>query len=467
MPEERANAAASRATAAPVVGLAVAGLVIAGLATSARLNATASLRPADAATALHAATGVAFLITGAIAAARRRRNRVGLLMVGVGLSWFVIDLQVVPWSVAYTLGNVFGIVTWGVLAQLALGFPGGRLEDALDRGVVVAVYAWMVLGNVLTEMFFAAPAAAGAPHQLLVVHTDAAQHAVASKLQLGVNILLGVVALAVLIGHWRGQSRLRRRALSPVMWASAPIFGAVLAIDAVGLVAFPGWLSSALPEITPLAVLTLPIAFLVGLVRSNLARLAVGHLVVEIGRASTPDEVRTSLSRAVGDPTLTLAYRVPDADRWVDPAGRPVTLPARDSGRSCTLLERDGEVVAALVHDRILEDHPALVASVAATASLALERERLQAEVRAQLLEVRASRARIVQAADDERRRLQRDLHDGAQQRLVALAMRLSQVRDIVDGALPEAAAALADASEQLRSALRDLRELSSGIHPR
>lgn len=251
-----------------------------------------------------------------------------------------------------------------------------------------------------------------------------------------------------------------------MIWASAPIFGAVLALDAVGLVKYPDWLSAALPAITPLAILTLPLAFLAGLVRTNLARLAVGHLVVEIGAASTPEGLRASLARAVGDPTPALVYRVPGDPRWVDSRGRAAELPHRGSDRSYTLLERGGEPVAALVHDRFVEEDPALMASVAATASLAIERERLEAEVRAQLEEVRASRARIVDAADAERQRLQRNLHDGAQQRLVALAMRLSRIREMLDGHASDAAASLGEASEQLRCALQELRELSSGIHP-
>lgn len=466
MPQERVSVFAWRVNAAPVVGMAIAGLVIAGLAATARLSASFN-RPTDLVTALHVATGVAFLVTGALAAVRRPRNRVGLQMVAVGITWFFVDLQFVPSSLTYTVGNLFGIVTWAVLAQLALSYPGGRLEHVRDGVLVGAIYVWMLLGNVLTEIFFADPANATQTYRnLLVLHSNAGQHDAASKVQLGINILLGVLALAVLAFHWRAQSRLGRRALAPVIWASAPIFGAVLALDAVGLVEYPDWLSAALPAITPLAILTLPLAFLAGLVRSNLARLAVGHLVVEIGAASTREGLRASLARAVGDPTLAVVYRVPGATRWVDAQGRAAELPLPGSNRSFTLLERHGEPVAALVHDRFVEDDPALIASVAATASLALERERLEAEVRAQLVEVRASRARIVDAADAERRRLQRDLHDGAQQRLVAVAMRLSRTREMLDESSPGAAVSLAEASEQLRCALQELRELSSGIHP-
>lgn len=465
MPNERVSVVTRRAAAAPTVALAVVGLVMAGLAASARLGAPYD-RPSQLVTALHVATGVAFLVTGAVAAVQRPRNRTGMLMVLVGVTWFVVDLQFVPASATYTFGNLFGIITWAVLGTLALSFPSGRLQGTFDRVLVAALFVWMLLGNLVTEVFFAAPPARGVPLYLFALNTNGAQHGVATKVQLGVNILLGTLALVALGLHWRAQSRLGRRALAPVMWSSAPIFGAVLALDAVGLVTYPDWLATALPAITPIAILTLPIAFLIGLVRTNLARLKVGHLVVEIGDASTPEGLRASLARAVGDPTLAVAYRVPESARWVNADGAPATLPSAGERRSYTLLERQGEPVAALVHDRVVDDDPALITAVAAAASLALDRERLQAELRAQLAEVRASRARIVQAADAERRRLQRDLHDGAQQRLVALAMRLGRVRDMLDGSAPDASAALGDASDQLRRALEELRELSSGIHP-
>lgn len=251
MPEERVSAAVWRATAAPVVALSIAGPVIAGLAASARLTATSN-RPTDLVSALHVATGVAFVVTGAVAAIRRPRNRVGLLMVAVGITWFAIDLQFVPSSATSTIGNLFGIVTWAVLAQLALSYPSGRLEYVRDGVLVGAIYAWMLLGNIITEVFFADPATATQTYRnVLVLHSNAAQHGVATKVQLGINILLSVLALVALTAPWRAQSRLGRRALAPVIWASAPIFGAVLALDAVGLVKYPDWLSAALPAVAP------------------------------------------------------------------------------------------------------------------------------------------------------------------------------------------------------------------------
>ena len=133
--------------------------------------------------------------------------------------------------------------------------------------------------------------------------------------------------------------------------------------------------------------------------------------------------MRERLARALGDPTLDVAYRLGDG-RYVDAAGRPIELPER-SGPCRHGGDRRGEEIAALVHDPALLDEPALVESVRATAALVLENERLAAEVRSQLAEVRASRGRIVAAADAERRRIERNLHDGAQQRLVTLSVAL------------------------------------------
>src|SRR5262249_39053757 len=129
--------------------------------------------------------------------------------------------------------------------------------------------------------------------------------------------------------------------------------------------------------------------------------------------------------RALGDPSLELAYWFPAEERYVDSEGRPVRLPDADPGRRSTVVERDGRRVAALIHDPALEHNAELVDSVWAAAGLTLENERRQAELRARLAELQASRARLVEATDVENRRIERDLHDGTQQRLVSIAMSL------------------------------------------
>src|ERR671937_217660 len=173
-----------------------------------------------------------------------------------------------------------------------------------------------------------------------------------------------------------------------------------------------------------------------------------------------------ALARALHDPSLSLAYWLPERSRYVDVDGRPVELPRGGDLRVATIIEREGRPVAALVHDATLHDEPDLVEAVGAAAGLALENERLQADLRARLEDLRASRARIVDAADAERRRLERNLHDGTQQRLVSVSMALGLAESKL-GSEPEAARPIIEEARQaLGAALHELREFSQGIHP-
>jgi signal transduction histidine kinase len=181
-------------------------------------------------------------------------------------------------------------------------------------------------------------------------------------------------------------------------------------------------------------------------------------------RAAAGGPVRELLAESLGDRTVAIAYWLPDRNAFVDEAGRPVELPEPGSGRAWTAVERDGRRVAAIVHDAALDTSPELVQAAASASSLAIDNERLKADLRARLEELRVSRLRIVQAADEARRRIERDLHDGAQQELLALALELRVLRSRVGDtdALP-----LVDGlSERLDVALSELRELARGIHP-
>jgi signal transduction histidine kinase len=181
-------------------------------------------------------------------------------------------------------------------------------------------------------------------------------------------------------------------------------------------------------------------------------------------RATPGGPVREMLAESLGDRSLSIAYWLPDREAFVDEAGRPVEMPDVRSGRAWTAVERDGHRVAAIVHDVALEAGPDLVHAAAAASSLALDNERLKADLRARVEELRVSRKRIVEAGDAARRRLERDLHDGAQQQLVALALDLRLLRARLRD--PEAEQLIDELSGKLTAALAELRELARGIHP-
>ena len=196
----------------------------------------------------------------------------------------------------------------------------------------------------------------------------------------------------------------------------------------------------------------------------------IAGLIVELGGTSAALDLRQALARTLGDPSLELAYWFPVERCYVGSDGTAIKLADADSGRRSTFVERDGQPIAVLLHDPVLEHHSELVRSVCAAASLALENERLQAELRARLVELQASRSRLVQATDTERRRIECDLHDDTQQRLVSIAMSLG----LLETRLPEQAASAQPLVRETREALAlalalamaELRELTHGINP-
>ena len=204
----------------------------------------------------------------------------------------------------------------------------------------------------------------------------------------------------------------------------------------------------------------------VGLARLRIrrTRAALARLVLELGDAPSPGELRARLADSLGDPTLELLHRL-EGGEWIDAEGRETGLPSID-GREATRLRVGGEDVLAIVHRPGLLDDPALVAELATTASLALQHERLHASLRARLEELRASRSRIVAAADAERRALERDLHDGAQQRLISVALAIRLARRTIATDDPALDVGLAAAEGGVRAAAVELRDVAHGLFP-
>ena len=218
-------------------------------------------------------------------------------------------------------------------------------------------------------------------------------------------------------------------------------------------------------EITSVLLVSVPLAFLFGMLTQQLARAGMGDLVVALQQAPDSRRLGEVLAKALGDPSLVLAYWLPRFDAYVDADGTAVPLPAPGSGRAVTFVDNDGRHIAALVHDAALSHQPELLEVVCAAANVAIERERLQAELGARVVELRASRERIVSAGDAERRRLERNLHDGAQQRLVAIALQLRLLQGRIHDD-PSAEQLVTTASDELALSMAELRELARGLHP-
>lgn len=419
--------------------------------------------------ALNWVIGGGFLATGLFAWYRRPDNRVGVLMVAIGFAWFVSMFAYANSAVPFTLGLLLNNFFVAVAMHLLLAFPSGRLSTRIDRALVWTTYGVVTVGF-LPYLFALDPSAqygCECPENLLLIEADASFAAtwLDGISVVGIALMLGV--LWRLVGRWRLAAPPLRRVVTPVFVAGAALMAMLSGVLLLGVlrvdqeIVDAGWYATLIP------FGLVPYLFLATLVRSRMLRGgAVGELVARIGGSLGGAELRHALARALNDPSLELAYWIPERDGYVDPDGHPVELPKPGSGWASTEVTLEGQRVAALIHDPMLFDEPELVDAVGATAALALEKERLDAELRAKVEQLRESRARLVSIGLAERRRLERDLHDGAQQRLVSLALDLRMARDAVRSD-PERAETLLDgAADELGSALEELRELARGIHP-
>src|SRR5215207_7430272 len=444
-----------------LVGLAVAGLAL-GLAALALV--TTSDREDDPAAWIVLALTLGWGFTGAgiFAWWRRPENRTGPLMTLVGFMWFLGALNSADAAWAYTLGLLVGALWLGALVHMLVAFPTGRVRPGLERGVVIVGWAASVALPLLATLVTAQPNDCGdCPDNLLLAWDSRTASDVVEVT--GVVVSIGLLAGlgVVLIRRWRGYSKLQRRALDPVVWTGAAV--AIVGVASALPIAFGADEVSEVVDFVLIVLITaLPFAFLMGLMRSSLSRVgAVSALFERLGGASARD----ALAEALGDDSLALAYWLPDPGRYVDADGHAVSLPAPGHGRAVTEIERHKAPVAAIVHDPALLDDRELVRTAGAAAALALENERLAAELHARYDDLRAASARLVTAGDAARRRIERDLHDGAQQRLVALSYTLSLARRHAEPG-SRTASLLNTAVTELMAGLAELRELARGIHP-
>ena len=410
--------------------------------------------------------GWSFIGSGLLSWRARPQNRLGPVMVLTGLAWFASVLQEGNGPVLFTIGMAFQVLYLAGFLYLILSFPSGRLQTALDRTLVVGAFGLVTVVQVAVLLVADARAVmcARCGPNLLEIHRDDGLATGLMQFQRIAGLVVTVAAIGLLAVRLVRASRPQRRAVIPVLLA--------------GIVALAGLTASITSDVlgtseravfgrvSGYAFAVVPVAVLVAFLQWRLARGAVAGLVVELGEPRAAVGLAEALSRALGDPSLSLGYWFPAESRYVDADGRPVDLPGQADSRVSTVVERGGQPVAVLIHDPALKHNAELVDSVCAAAGLTLENERLQAELRARLAELQASRARLVEATDAERRRIERDLHDGTQQRLVFIAMSLGLLESKLPTEPVQARPIVREARAELAAALEELRELTQGIHP-
>jgi signal transduction histidine kinase len=400
---------------------------------------------------------VAYVLGGLIAWRRRPDSRFGPLMIVAG---FLMFLSTLAWSTndfAFTLGQSLDMLLPVLFLHVFLAFPDGRLHGRFERllvaiGYVVAItleLARMALGGFGEHNLLELTQNAGA--------AEAVRHV--QLLTISAICLCGVGVLA--LRRLRSGRPLRR---TSTLLVDAFALGLVMIAALLVSATFNGpWLH----QIRWATFITLglaPVAFVIGLMSARLARSAVGDIFIELRRDPDPADLRDALARALRDPSLALAYWLPEFQTYADLEGTAVELP-EDGDRAVTPIDRGGVRIAALIHDPSLRDEPELLEAVTAAAWIAIENSRLHVELRARLEELQGSRARIVEAGRNERKRLERNLHDGAQQRLVALSLEISLLEEqLADD--PETAERLAAARREIAVSLDELREVARGLHP-
>ena len=415
------------------------------------------------------AIGQLLVWCGLVAAVARPQQPAGRRLVLAGFLWIAAAPR--QWFAGQGGTDVFlqldiasfTLVGWSdaVLAFIALSFsdrwPARRRDRAMTVALVLA-FAIQTVVRVLanTDVFFGIQPPDLAP--TLIAMAD-----------LG-RIAALAVAGALIVQRWLAASAPARYLLGPVLLAGAvvgfaPLYSAWYPLAALGLiapipeaVAVPAfWVANALRALVP-------ITMLIGILRQRGARAAVADVIANVGSSTSPSQLEAALGEALRDPSLRVLAWSEDRSAYVDGHGDPAEVPSAGASTTATPVPGPDGPLALLVHDRALSEDPALLAAGVAVVRLVMDNGRLNRELGRQLEEVRASRARIVESGDAERRRIERDLHDGVQQRLLALALSLR--RASTQGDDPAVADALRRGADEALGVVTDVRELAQGIHP-
>jgi signal transduction histidine kinase len=416
------------------------------------------------------AIALGFVAAGLVAWARRPQNGLGPLMTILGFCLLLRKFQFgEPGEWAFTAGFLVRDLPWVVFGHIVLAYPTGRLQRPRERVFAIGGYG-VALALPLAALLVHEPRQGDEVAGESAIAVAPSAHLFDLLRQAEYFLVYGVlplVLLALIGAKLAGASPRARRMYVPLL-----VFGLILALRGLVEAIFSFSDPSALVEDvlfwTGQAMeVALGAALVVSVFRVIKARATLADALARLDGASA-SEVRAALAEALSDSELDVAFWMPERQLYVDEAGSHYRFPVDDPSRAITRINgANGEPIAALVHDAALENEPSLVRDAAAAARLALENARLHAELRAQLVLLQESRARIVAAGDVERRRIERDLHDGAQQRLVALALELRTAQRRLGDKPPEDVDdVLGTAVDELQRAVEELRELAHGLHP-
>jgi signal transduction histidine kinase len=420
--------------------------------------------------------GSTFLVTGAIAWVRRPGSRIGPVLLGIGLSWFVGTHTRDQLDWAAHLARGFQGWYEPLIGLVILSYPTGRLVGRVERAVMAV---WLVDQAVwcLAQLVLLRPlswyACATCPATVDAFVADRLLIEAVAPVTLAISIGAGLLVVLLAARRVLEAGPAGRRRLLPVVIGGLALTVGITVPNGLRLTLDPAFYVD--PRVAALSYaidMLAAVAVLAGLLQDRLARTAIADLVIDLQRhastvAADPIRFRTALARALGDASLELLPYDRTAGTYRDAGGASVALPRPGPKRAVTLVGEGGDAVAAIIHDPALLDDPGLISAVTAAIRLESDNRELAAQVDRQLAELRASRARIVTASDAERRRVERDLHDGAQQRLVALSMELGRLRTAAGASTdPAMADALAGLSRELEQAIEELRELARGILP-
>jgi signal transduction histidine kinase len=459
-------------------------LVACGLAVLAATTATAAIAASGATTQPELVAFARALIVGLPMAvglyawSRSPTQRFGMLLVATSAAWSFTTLAESGDDLSYTLGRSAGWVVEVLVVYLILAFPSGRLLERTDRvlvGAMAAVVVTLFLPRLALAEGFELPSPftscrVDCPQNAFLLF-DPEPAFVEAVMRPAGALLVVAVMVAVLLRlreRIRDATALARHVLTPVLAvgiAHVALLGVGFSVRQADPTTWPAEVAAwSLAFVMP----AIALAWLVGIVRWQLfAGRTLQRLAERISATSDPAALRRALGQAFGDPTIQIVFPAPNGTGgWVDPLGHPVTLPERGSGHGRTEISDRGTVLAAVIHDDALDADPRLIDAATSIAGVALRNQQLAVEASTATRDVRRSRARIAATAERERRRIERDLHDGAQQRLVALRIELELAEELVRRDPKRGADRLHVLEQEVDWALEELRELAHGVYP-